>query len=763
MTDLSGLKIHVSGIVQGVGFRPFVYNLATALGLKGWVVNTSSGVDIEITGPTQTVDQFVARLKNDPPQLAHIDNINIQSIIPPIFADFTIKESVPQPGEYIPISPDMTICADCRRELFDPSNRRYRYPFINCTNCGPRFTIIQDIPYDRPYTTMSGFEMCPACRSEYEDPADRRFHAQPIACPDCGPRLRFEVNHSISMGEEALQQARSVISQGKILAIKGLGGYHLACDAANVDAVNRLRNRKKRSDKPFALMAFEMENITHFVEVSSEEQELLESPQHPMVLLKKKENITALDSTAPHQNYLGFMLPYTPLHLLLLEPAPNYPEVLVMTSGNISEEPIAYEDDDASARLADIADAFLTHNRAIHMRVDDSVTRVFEKKLYPIRRARGYAPQPLVYGTDLPEILACGAELKNTFALSREKYIFISHHIGDLENYETLKSFEEGIEHYKRLFRLSPQAIAVDLHPDYLSTKFGLTQAAADNLPLIRVQHHHAHLSACLADNLWTSEEPVIGLIFDGTGYGTNGSIWGGEVLVGGHRSYDRRFHLAETPLPGGDSAIRNPSKIALTQLMAAGLDWESDLPPLQSLCAEERTVLRSQITHRINTPLTTSMGRLFDAVSSLIGIRQKATYEGQAAIELENLCDPYEQSAYDIPLAEHVIHSLELFPQILNDYRRGISPSIISARFHNAIALACLNLCSTIRQESAINTVALSGGVWQNITLLKKTLALLRQAGFNVLIHHNIPTNDGGISVGQLLVAASWIKENRG
>ncbi len=763
MTDHSGVQIHVSGIVQGVGFRPFIYNLATSLNLKGWVVNTSSGVDIEISGSPNAIDQFVSRLKNDPPLLAKIDSMEIRQISPLEYAEFSIRESIAQPGDYMPISPDVTICPDCRRELFDHSDRRYRYPFINCTNCGPRFTIIQDIPYDRPNTTMAGFKMCPTCQAEYHDPSDRRFHAQPIACPDCGPTIRFESDNSNSTVEDALQQARELLARGQILAIKGLGGYHLACDAMNSEAVEKLRNRKKRSLKPFALMAFDIEIIARFVHISDEERKLLESPQHPVVLLRKKPGNIVLDQTAPNQNHLGFMLPYTPLHLLLLEPAPGFPEVFVMTSGNISEEPIAYEDEDAATRLTGIADGFLTHDRPIHIRVDDSVTRVFEKKVIPIRRARGYAPQPLSFPIGLPQILACGAELKNTFALSRGKHIFISHHIGDLENYETLRSFEEGIEHFTRLFRLSPQTIAVDLHPDYLSTKYGLSQASQGNLPLVKVQHHHAHLAACLADNLYNSDEPVIGLIFDGTGYGIDGSIWGGEVLVGGYCSFNRRFHLVEVPLPGGDSAIRNPSKIALAQLFAASIDWEVDLPPVQSMCAEERTVLRSQITHRINTPFTTSMGRLFDAVSSLIGIRQKITYEGQAAIELENISDPTEESAYEIPLMGKTIDSLALFPQILADYRQGISPSKISARFHNAIASLCLNICDEIRNELSIDKVALSGGVWQNITLLEKTLSLLRHAGFETLVHHQIPANDGGISVGQLLIAATTTKENRG
>ncbi len=759
MTDYSGSRIHITGIVQGVGFRPFIYNLATSLDLKGWVVNTSNGVDIEVAGSPACISQFINKLRNNPPPLARIDNINILEITPPIFSDFIIRESEFQPGEYLPVSPDVSICPDCRKELFNPQDRRYRYPFINCTNCGPRFTIIKDIPYDRPKTTMANFKMCPECLSEYQNPSDRRFHAQPIACPVCGPQLQFTMDKNISIGEDAIQSARNALVSGKILAVKGLGGYHLACDASNKKAVENLRNRKKRSDKPFALMAYNLEQVQQFALVSPAESELLESPQHPVVILKKKIKHTIFDQTAPGQNSLGFMLPYTPLHLLLLEPESGFPEVLVMTSGNVSEEPIAYSDEEAFSRLHGIADGFLIHDRPIHTRVDDSVCRIFKENLYPIRRSRGYAPEPIRYNRSLPQILACGAELKNTFAFSKDKYIFISHHIGDLENYETLKSFENGIEHYKQLFRLSPAAIAVDLHPDYLSTKYGLSESFAKHLPLVSVQHHHAHLASCLADNLWSSNESVIGLIFDGTGYGTDGKIWGGEILVGNCSVFQRYYHLRETPLPGGDTAIRNPSKIALSQLFAAGIDWDPDLPPVQALCAEERTLLKSQITHLINTPQTTSMGRLFDAVSALIGIRQRATYEGQAAIELENLCDPDETSTYDLSLGNGVVEILDLYPQIIQDYRKGVKKEIISARFHNTIAQICKSVAQEIRELTNINTVALSGGVWQNMTLLTKTLHLLQNQGFFPLIHHNIPTNDGGISIGQIMVAASKLK----
>lgn len=758
--NVNGYQIHVDGIVQGVGFRPFVYNLALKNGLRGWVRNTSSGVDIEIVGKTENLDLFLEVLQNNPPPLARIDAITINPPESLDYPDFSIVHSQSITGDFIPISPDVSICPYCQSELFDPTNRRFRYPFINCTNCGPRFSIIRDIPYDRPLTTMAHFEMCSDCAHEYSDPTDRRYHAQPIACAECGPSVVFsEKGFPTFRGEAAIQSAREALKAGKILAVKGLGGYHLACDATNPSTLDRLRERKLRSDKPFALMAFDLASIKKFVLVNREEETLLTSPQHPIVLLRKHDTNSMLDHTAPAQKYLGFMLPYTPLHLLLLEPAPGFPEVLVMTSGNISEEPISYEDEEAWIRLASIADCFLTHNRPIHMRIDDSVFRVVQEKSYPIRRARGYAPDPIRINQNLSQILSCGAELKNTFALSRQKYIFLSHHIGDLENLETLDSFISGIQHYRKLFRIEPEAVAVDLHPDYLSTRYGVNEACEKNLPLIRVQHHHAHLAACLADNNLRFDEPAIGLIFDGTGYGTDGHIWGGEVLIGDYHHFERRFHLQEVPLPGGDSAIRNPSKIALAYLHAAGIDWREEYPPVSQYGSSDLNILKQQLIHNLNCVPTSSMGRLFDAVSSLLGIRHHVTYEGQAAIELENLVDPDENRSYSIGIDENVISSLELIPQILKDFRNGVHPGAISARFHNTLAEISLEACNIIRSETGIMHVALSGGVWQNMTLLTKTMERLKSSGFVVLIHHQVPANDGGIALGQILIAEASLK----
>ncbi len=484
---IQGLRISVKGIVQGVGFRPFVYTTADHLNLTGWVINNSSGVEIELNGSQEALDEFIQVLKSNPPKLARIDDLQVRSIPVNGYTCFEILTSESKAGEFVPISPDVSICDDCRRELFDPSNRRYRYPFINCTNCGPRFSIIRDVPYDRPKTTMSQFEMCPDCQAEYDDPLNRRFHAQPTACPVCGPQVWFTAgSQRLAEKDDAIHMAREWLKAGKIIAIKGLGGYHLACNAENASAVNELRLRKKRSDKPFALMAFDLETIQQHCHVSASQKSLLESPQHPIVLLQKNGKESIVEEVAPRQNQLGFMLPYTPLHLLLLEPEPGFPTVFVMTSGNSSEEPIAFEDDDAMERLGLIADGFLLHDRPIHMRVDDSVVTTFRENHYPIRRSRGYAPDAVQLPfTSSTMILGCGAELKNTFCLTRDAYAFMSHHIGDLENYETLCSFESGIEHYQRLFRIQPEAIVVDRHPNYLATRYGQIKIRRRKLTLV--------------------------------------------------------------------------------------------------------------------------------------------------------------------------------------------------------------------------------------------------------------------------------------
>ncbi len=721
-------KIWVRGVVQGVGFRPFIYNLATRNSLTGWVRNTSAGVEIEINGQPAAIYQFMAALRNEPPPLAHIDQIEVTPLEPDHYTSFTILESHAQAGDFIPVSADMAICPDCARELFDPHDRRYRYPFINCTNCGPRFTIIRDIPYDRPLTTMAPFEMCPDCRTEYENPADRRFHAQPVACPECGPQIWLEAGGKVlARREDALQAARQAIRAGKILAIKGLGGYHLACDATNSSVVDELRQRKKRSDKAFALMTFDLKTIEKYCSVDATERTLLQSPQHPIVLLQRQAGSSIAPSVAPNQTTLGFMLAYTPLHLLLLEPEPGFPDCLVMTSANLSEEPIAYQDEDARTRLDGLADAFLLHDREIHMRVDDLVVRVLAGQPRMLRRARGYAPDPIRLAQEVPPILATGAELKNAFCLTRKQYAFLSHHIGDMENYETLRSFEEGVSHYERLFRIRPEVIACDLHPNYLASRYARQRAAQEKLPLVEIQHHHAHLAACLAENGWVNPEPVLGVSFDGTGYGTDGAIWGGEFLLGGYKGYQRAYHLKYTPLPGGDLAVRNVSRMALAYLWSAGIPWDPEFLPVKQLCAEDRTILRSQLDKQINTPLTSSMGRLFDAVSALCGVRYNATYEGQAAIELEAAADPDEEGRYSFDRQSGVIDTAPLLEALLRDWQAGIPAATLSARFHNSVAALVLEISQELRRSNAVETIALSGGVWQNKVLLTKNSLLAR------------------------------------
>jgi len=775
---LKGVRIHITGIVQGVGFRPFVYGLADRLALNGWVRNTSAGVDIEVDGAQEDLDTFINSLQEEAPPLSRIDSFQADWVPINGFSDFEIVHSEGKAGDFIPISPDVSICPDCLGELFDPDDRRYRYPFINCTNCGPRFTIIKDIPYDRPKTTMGSFEMCPACEAEYGDPLDRRFHAQPVACPDCGPHVWLEPSEDkggeILHQSEAIQAARHLLAEGKIIAIKGLGGFHLACDATNIQAVSELRQRKLRVDKPFALMMPDLEVVLEHCFVTPAEREQLLSRQRPIVLLKKRPGSTIAAQVAPNQPTLGVMLPYTPLHYLLLEPESGIPKCLVMTSGNLSEEPIATGNDEALQRLGDLADEFLMHNRDIHIRCDDSVIRIldsdtteesenksgFEEALYPLRRARGFAPNPIQLQWEMPPLLATGPELKNTFCLTRGQYAFISHHIGDLENYETLQAFEEGIRHYQRLFRIEPQAIAYDLHPDYLATRYALERIQKESLPSIGVQHHHAHLAACLADNQHPGNRPVIGLCLDGTGYGEDGAIWGGEILLGDYREYQRLYHLAYIPLPGGDKAIREPWRTALAHLERAGLPWEADLHPV--VFANQMTdtdwnpldLLQQQITSEVNAPPTSSMGRLFDAVAALLGVRQTINYEAQAAIELESLVDPDEIGKYPFTIDDQILDPAPLLKALLNDLRAGIPVPTLAARFHNTLADLMRRTCLLIRTESEINEVALSGGVWKNMVLLKKSVALLRKDGFKIYLHHQVPANDGGIALGQAAIA---------
>jgi hydrogenase maturation protein HypF len=763
------VRIQIQGVVQGVGFRPFVYGLAQRHALTGWVRNTSGGVQIEAEGEAEALEAFVSELETQAPPLAHIDQVVHEDFDAPGFSIFEILSSEPKPGEYQPISPDVSLCDDCRAELHDPADRRYRYPFINCTNCGPRFTIITDIPYDRPNTTMADFALCPDCAEEYENPLDRRFHAQPVACPICGPHIWLEVPGEPAVErEDALLAARQLLQNGAILAIKGLGGFHLACDAMNDAAVRRLRERKLRVDKPFALMMYDLAAVKRECELDPADVELLTSLERPIVIVKRRADSRVSLAAAPGQATLGVMLPYTPLHELLLEPAQGFPAALVMTSGNISEEPIATGNEEARERLGGLADGFLLHNRPIRTRCDDSVVRSFEGGVYPLRRARGYAPYPIHLAWEGPSILAAGAELKNTFCLTRGRYAFLSHHIGDMENFETLQAFEDAVEHYQKLFRVQPQVIACDLHPDYMATRYARDIAQQTGLQILGVQHHHAHIAACMAEHGLTTDERVIGLSFDGTGYGEDGAIWGGEVLYCGYGSFERLSHLAYVPLPGGDQAARQPWRVALAWLQHAGQAWDEDLPPVQAAGEAERDVIARMLASGLNSPPTSSLGRLFDTVSALCGVREVVNYEAQAAIELEALLDPDERDGYSFDIDDGIFDAAPVIAAVVKDHRRGVSIGRISARFHNGLARAALELCVQARANTGCSVVALSGGVWQNMVLLRRTVALMRGNGFDVLIHRVIPANDGGLALGQAAVAAaSWsggeVKESPG
>lgn len=758
---IGGMRLLVNGVVQGVGFRPFIYRLAQKYELTGWVQNSSAGVMIEINGEQEKLDAFSQSIRTDLPPLARIESLAALSVPPVNYASFEIRPSEKRANAFSLIPPDVAICDDCRRELFDPSNHRYRYPFINCTNCGPRFSIIQDMPYDRPATTMSGFQMCPTCQEEYENPLDRRFHAQPIACPKCGPQATFIQNNRIlGEKEDAIQMARYNIKNGKIVAVKGLGGYLLACDASNETVLKELRKRKHRSDKAFALMAFDLKTVEKYCQVSQAEAKLLSSHQSPIVILQRNVLQHLPDALAPGQFTLGMMLPYTPLHLLLTEPKAGYPDILVMTSANLSEEPIIYRDEDMY-QLNSLADGYLINNRPIHIRMDDSVVRFSMLNPVILRRSRGYAPEPIALPRSMPSILACGAQLKNTFTLTKNKSAFMSPFIGDLENMETYAAFEHAADHFAATYKFAPDAYACDLHPDFLSSQYASTQASQKRKPLIQVQHHHAHLAACLAENGWSGEGKAIGITFDGTGLGNDKAIWGGEFLVGNYRTFGRACQLEYMPLPGGDTVIRNPGKIALAYLQSMGLPWDDRLELVKSYPTVERDILHQQVENKINTVSTSSMGRLFDAVSALVMTRQSVTYEGQAAIEFEAIADPSAKGIYLYESATNQIKLKPLFTQIIADILSKTPPGVISARFHNTMVSILVDVCQNIRRIAGIKEVALSGGVWQNMFLLEKSVEGLTKSGFTVYQHHILPPNDGCISYGQAVIAGSLLQQS--
>ncbi|KAB1987063.1 carbamoyltransferase HypF [Streptomyces triticiradicis] len=771
--------VTVTGVVQGVGFRPFVYTLAQELGLTGWVTNNARGVEAEVEGPAAGVAEFCARVGTRPPPLAVVESVEHRAV--PLENDgsgFTIRPSSGGPGRTL-VSPDTATCDACLRELADPADRRHRHPFITCTHCGPRFTIVTSLPYDRAGTTMAGFPMCADCAREYADPADRRFHAQPIACPACGPRLTLRTGPD-DPGElrdgEALAEARRLLAEGAVVAVKGIGGYHLACDAGDPAAVRTLRKRKNRGGKPFAVLAGSLETVRRLARVGPEERELLLGPRKPVVLLRRLagtgDEIAA--GVAPGSPDLGFMLPYTPVHRLLLglPGDPPGPAVLVMTSGNRSGEPIVTDDAEALTRLAGLADAWLAHDRPVHVPCDDSVVRVCAGAELPVRRSRGYAPFPIALPVPVVPALAVGGDLKNTFCAGDGRYAWLSAHVGDMDDLATLNAFERATGHLTDLTAVEPRLLVADRHPGYRSTQWARRTAGARGLTLRQVQHHHAHVASAMAEHGLDGSEPVIGVAFDGTGYGDDGAVWGGEVLLADYDGYRRFAHLAYVPLPGGDAAVRNPYRMALSHLRAAGLPWHDELPCAAVATPEERRLLERQLERGLNCVPTSSMGRLFDAVSSLAGVCHRVEYEAQAAMELENaalddlagpLADDERNDAYRFmlravrqdPGAPLVADPAPVLAAAVADVRAGVPAGPVARRFHRAVTGLVLEVCTVARERTGLGTVALSGGVFCNALLTEGCGAVLERGGFTVLRHHRVPPNDGGLALGQLIVAA--------
>jgi hydrogenase maturation protein HypF len=758
MTTVAACRVSVHGIVQGVGFRPFVYGLARRLGLGGLVRNTTRGVEIELEGDPDAIGEFLERLVAEAPPLAHIDDVRVHDAESRGRRGFTIRASREGAG-FLPISPDVATCPACLAEILDPGDRRFGYPFTNCTRCGPRFTIIQAIPYDRPNTTMAGFTMCPECRAEYDDPADRRFHAQPNACAVCGPRLVLVNAQGVSLDADALTGTGRLLAAGHVVAIKGVGGFHLACDASSDAAVRRLRERKGREAKPLAVMVPDLSAVRRLCTASDAELALLGSPARPIAILAARPGADIAPSVAPGLRHLGLMLPYAPLHHLLFRGREECPRALVLTSGNRSEEPIATDNAEALARLGTIADAFLLHDRPIQTPCDDSVIRVVAGAELPVRRARGYAPLPVRLPFETPPILACGAELKATICLARGSYAFLSPHIGDLGNHETWVAYRDMVERMMRLFRIRPEAVAHDLHPDYLSTRFAAGLDA--DVPRIAVQHHHAHVAACMAEHRLTG--PLIGVAFDGTGYGPDGAVWGGEFLVADYAGFERVGHLGYVPMPGGERAVREPFRMALAHLLRAAGEWDPGCHAVREATEPERRMIRWQLQHEVNAPLTSSMGRFFDAVASILGVRHRARYEGQAAMELEALVDATADAApYPLVISDGaplVIDPGPVIGAVAHDVASGVPVPRVAARFHVTVAESVVRVCARVRASTGLGRVVLSGGVFQNATLLDAARRGLGEAGFDVFSHHLVPPNDGGIALGQAVVAHAWLE----
>ena len=749
-------EIRVSGIVQGVGFRPYVYRLALEQRLAGTIRNTSAGVTIEVEGPAASVEQFLARLPAEAPALARITGIDVRSLALNGEDGFRILASRDGEPMHTLISPDVAICDDCLREMLDPADRRHYYPFINCTNCGPRFTIVRDIPYDRPRTSMAVFPMCPACRAEYEDPLNRRFHAQPNACWDCGPRLElWDAEGKAVATDDAVGEAVALLQAGEIVAVKGLGGFHLAADATSHEAVMLLRERKHRVEKPFAVMVPDVAAAERFCELDAAGSEILTSRERPIVLLRAKWPTAIAECVAPGNAYLGVFLPYTPLHHLLFERGKF--AALVMTSGNVSEEPIAIDNREAVRRLNGLADRFLVHNRDILLRCDDSVVRPLGGRVRQLRRSRGYVPVPVFLDEELPPILAAGGELKNTICLARGNQAFLSQHVGDLENLESYGFFLEAVEHLERILEITPEIIAYDLHPDYFSTKWALEQPGAR---LVGVQHHHAHVAACMAENHLHGK--VIGFALDGTGYGTDGRIWGGEVLLADFSGFERVARLGYVPLAGGAATIREPWRMAVAYLAHHfGREFlDRRIPFLREIDGVSLELVLRMMNRKLNSPLTSSCGRLFDAVAALACIRSRVNYEAQAAIELEMAAlGSKEEGVYPMGLvpegAGWMIDTLPLFEALLDDLERRVPVGAVSRRFHNGLVEVFSRLARLVRDRSGLRQVCLSGGTFQNVLLHEGLRGALEAEGFEVFTHAEVPAGDGGLSLGQAMVAA--------
>jgi len=788
-------RLQVTGVVQGVGFRPYVHALATRLGLGGTVGNDEHGVHIEVEGTPSAVAEFTVRLPRDAPFPARVDEWSTRDDPPcgtVLFrvAPSTSGQTVSTVSALAPVlvpalaPPDVAVCPACLAETQDPTGRRFRYPFTSCAQCGPRFSMITALPYDRIRTSMAAFPMCPDCRAEYEDPADRRFHAQSLACPACGPRLSWEdsdpsdgavtpLESRRGTGEQALAAAQETLRTGGVVAVKGLGGYHLACDARNRGAVERLRARKARAGKPFALMARDESVAAALVELDESALAALRSPTRPIVVAPRRPHAAAsadvCTAVAPGSDTLGVMLPYTPLHHLLLHTGPGgraVPDTLVMTSGNLSDEPIAYDDADARTRLADIVDGFLTHDRPITVPCDDSVVRsgpfVPSRDPLPVRRSRGYAPLPVALAAPIPPVLAVGAELKNTLCLAAGRHAWLSQHIGDLSSVETLEALTAAAAHLAELYGVTPGVLACDAHPDYLGSRWARQHAQHHGLHLDRVQHHHAHVASLLAESGADAAERIIGVAFDGTGYGTDGAAWGGEFLLASLTGFTRAAHLSYVPLPGGDAAVRRPYRMALSHLSASGLPWDPDLAPVIACPPDEAAVLTQQIRTGLNCVPTSSMGRLFDAVSSLLGVRHVIGYEAQAAIELEALAGTTAcllrrdwgfaiDHGDDRPLR---IDSAPVIRGLVDSLRRGHDPAAVALAFHDAVAEMIATVCARLAARTGLTTVGLSGGVFANVALLNLATAALSARGLTVLTHRLVPPNDGGLSLGQAAVA---------